>query len=107
MGLLKKLSQLFTTPPKSDQYVYWIYVKCSRCGENLKARVNLRNDLSIEYGNGEGDTYYFTRKILIGEKLCFQSIEVELTFDRKYQLTDRKISGGEFITEEEFEAGES
>jgi len=40
---------------------------------------------------------YFIRKVLIGDKYCFERIEVELTFDGSRKLVDRQISGGEFI----------
>jgi len=101
MGLFKKLSDLFSAPEgrpeKRDEASYWVAVRCSRCGETLRTRVNLHNDLSIEYGEGGGETTYFCRKTLIGDKLCFQRVEVELTFDAKRQLIDRQISGGEFV----------
>jgi len=76
MGLFKKLSDLFSAPEgrpeKRDEASYWVAVRCSRCGETLRTRVNLHNDLSIEYGEGGGETTYFCRKTLIGDKLCFQ-----------------------------------
>jgi hypothetical protein len=101
MGLLKKLSSLFSAPEgrpeKRDEAGYWVFARCNRCGETLRTRVNLHNDLSIEYGEGEGETTYFCRKTLIGDKLCFQRVEVELTFDAQRRLIDRQISGGEFV----------
>jgi hypothetical protein len=48
------------------------------------------------YGSSESDVTYFCRKVLMGEKRCFQQIEVELTFDRNRKLTERKIKGGKF-----------
>jgi hypothetical protein len=109
MGLLKKLSDLFSPPggrsERRDEAGYWIAVRCKRCGETLRTRVNLHNDLSIEYGEGEGDTTYFCRKVLIGDKLCFQRVEVELTFDSQRKLVDRQITGGEFVDGEEGRPG--
>lgn len=85
--------------------MYWVYVLCNRCNEKLRTTVNLSNDLSIRYGESDADDTYFTRKTIIGRDLCFQPIEVELTFDRKRNLIDRQIQGGRFITEEEYEQG--
>jgi hypothetical protein len=106
MGLLKRLSGLLSPAGRSSEKreggVYWVFVQCNRCGEQLRARVNMFNDLSINYGEQEGDTTYFCRKTLIGNQQCFQRIEVELTFDSQRHLLDRQISGGKFITEAEY-----
>lgn len=78
----------------------WISVKCDRCGEIVKSRVDLRNDLSIEYGEKDSDTRYFTRKILVGSGRCYNPIEVELTFDRDHKLINEVVRGGKFVTDE-------
>jgi len=100
MGLFKKLSSLFSSSPaRTDQDVMWVTVRCNRCGEEIRARVNLNNDLSAEYG--EGGTSFICRKQLMGEasgeRLCFQRIEVELIFDERKKLVGREISGGQFV----------
>ena len=100
MSFFKKLSNLFSSPGGGDTRAYWVYARCNRCGEIIRARVDLSNDLSLDY-EGEGTTY-FTRKILIGEQRCFERIEVRLTFDKDRKLINREISGGEFISEEQF-----
>ncbi len=97
MSFLKKLVNQIMPPSQPASWEYWMTVKCNRCGEVIRSRVNLRNDLSIEYGEGNGDTTYFARKTIIGAERCYQPIQVELTFDRNHKLIDRKISGGEFI----------
>src|SRR4030067_2333129 len=100
MGLFKKLAQMFTPSERDEERAYWLYVQCSRCGEKIRARVDLHNDLSPLYpGTG---VYYFSRKVLIGQQRCFQKVEVEMNFDENRRLTERKISGGSYITEEEF-----
>lgn len=85
-----------------DAYLHSIYVRCSRCNESLQTRVDLRNDLSILYGDaGDPDTY-FTRKIIVGNNLCFQPIEVELKFDGRRRIMSQKITGGELISEQDY-----
>ncbi len=104
MGFFKKINDFFSSSRSGQAQVYWLYVQCDKCGEKIKARVNLYNDLSIRYGEkAEGDTY-FSRKVIIGEQRCYRPVEVEMTFDRKRKLLDRQISGGKFISEDEFEA---
>jgi hypothetical protein len=100
MGFFKQLGKLFAPRPKSDPWVLWLNVVCNRCGETIQGRVDLRNDLSIQYVE-DGGVAYYTRKVLMGEGHCFQRVEVELTFDKDRQLMERKISGGKFVEEKE------
>ena len=72
-------------------------------GENSHPH-NLHSDLSIQYGKTDKENVYFVRKQLLGRELCFNPINVELTFDNKRILIDQQISGGRFITEDEFSA---
>lgn len=97
MGIFKKLANLFSSSGQDDGNAYWITVKCNRCGELIRGRVDMRNELTIDY---EDNTYY-SRKVLMGDELCFQKIEVELTFDKNRHLIDRKIRGGQFVEEQE------
>jgi len=95
MGFMKKLSRLFTGSPKDNSL--WIAVQCDRCGEIIRTRVDLNNDLSAEYGEGEGETAYYSRKVLIGKKGCYVPIEVELKFDAGRNLMDKQIKGGKLV----------
>jgi hypothetical protein len=101
VDLLKKLASFFTPEGRRDAYAYWVYVQCDRCGEKLRTRVDLRNDLSVQYGATERDTTYFCRKTLMGGERCFQQIEVELAFDAHRQLVEQRVRGGKFVDEEE------
>jgi len=88
---------------RARDQAYWVYVRCRRCGEPLASRIDLANDLSLD-DDGES---YIVRKSLVGsgERRCYQRAEVTLTFssDRNTVLS-REITGGEFISEEEYEA---
>ena len=103
MSFFKKIAQMVSPPSESN--AYWVYAKCNRCGENLSARINMSNDLSIKYGEKEKEDKYFCRKVIMGSGQCFQRIEVELTFDKNRNLLNREIQGGQFIDEEEYIAG--
>jgi hypothetical protein len=93
MGFLKKL--FGGGAAKSEKRYYVFNVKCNRCGEIIEGRVDLDNDLSLDY---EGDqTVYFVRKGLIGNNRCFQQIEVELKFNASRQLLEQNAQGGQFI----------
>lgn len=96
MNFLKKLAASFSSPPAKT--FYDLDVQCSRCGEVIHARVNLNNDLSIEYDDS-GKAVYHVRKVLIGQGRCFQQIEVLLNFTPERRLVDRQVSGGKFLDE--------
>ncbi len=83
-----------------DNRSYWITVRCNRCKELIRTRVDLMNDLSIEYGESDNDTTYFCRKMIMGDGQCFQQIEVELTFDKNHKLINQTIKGGQFVEPE-------
>lgn len=93
MNFLQKL--FGSSPAKPDKKYYTFSVKCKRCGETIEGRVDLDNDLSVEYEEG-GDIYH-ARKLLMGENRCFQRIEVELKFTANRELIEKQITGGEFI----------
>jgi len=95
MKLLKKLTDLFPGSPKDSSF--WVSVQCGRCGEVIQTRIDLNNDLSVEYGEGEKDSTYFCRKVLIGKKGCYLPVEVELKFDARRNLIEKQIKGGKFV----------
>jgi len=101
MSFLKKLASLFPSPTLGDERSYWIYARCNRCKEVLKARIDLYNDLSIDYDAPQ--TAYYCRKVLMGTSRCFQQIEVSLKFDEKRRVIDSQVTGGQLITKEEYE----
>jgi hypothetical protein len=101
MNIFKKISSLFTPgePKKPPEFAIYIKVKCSRCGEIISGRIDLRNDLTIDYDQSTPGAFYFCRKVLIGENRCYQPVEVQLSFDKNRKITQRQISGGVFIDE--------
>ena len=101
MGFFDSLKSRFTagnTQPKADDG-YWIYARCHRCGEAIKTRLDLRNSLNPRDEGG-----YIVRKTLVGNKLCFERIEVTLIFDEQRRLVEQEVVKGDLITAEEFEA---
>ena len=106
MNILKSLRKALSSPPPRTQRAIYLYVQCSKCGEKLRARVDVWNELTPEY-NGKSDdaVSYFCRKVLVGEKQCYQPIELKLKFDRNHKLTEKNIMGGKFIEQDEYEVG--
>jgi hypothetical protein len=65
--------------------------------------VSREHDLSAEYEGSDLPSAYFAHKEIVGSN-CFRRIKVDLTFDGRRQIADRKIEGGAFITREEYES---
>jgi DNA-directed RNA polymerase subunit N (RpoN/RPB10) len=101
MGIFDRISKLFSEYNSVDKVGYWVYVRCNRCGENLKSRINLYNDLSVNYDE-HGNQTYLCRKTFVGRQGCFERIEVKLVFDQRRKLIDKEISGGTFIESGEY-----
>jgi hypothetical protein len=98
MDFLQKLKEVFSVSKAPQRYVP-IRVRCKRCGEELTGRIDTYNDLSIEYNPKGSVSAYVCRKRTSGDgkNLCFQVIDLTLTYDKKRRLVEREISGGEFI----------
>jgi hypothetical protein len=90
------LKNIFSGSPKRPEKKYYVFqVKCKRCGEIIEGRVDLDNDLSVEYEGS--NNVYFGRKVLLGNGRCFQQIEVEMKFTPERQLIERDVKGGTFV----------
>lgn len=93
MGFLDSLKSLFGRGQRPQETGYWIYVRCRRCGEIIKTRLDLTSALNPRDEGG-----YMLRKTLVGNQRCFERIEVTLFFDENRQLVDQTIERGEFVT---------
>jgi phage terminase large subunit GpA-like protein len=92
---MRFFTKLFS-PPSHIGTFYRFFVKCNRCGETIHGEVNINNEPSQEF-SGQGKSYFICRKVLIGNKHCFQRIEVVIKFDADRRVLERIISGGEFV----------
>lgn len=105
MGIFKKIQEFISFSGDKDEFGYKIAARCNRCGEIIETRIDLRNDLSVYYGDElelkvvGNQPHFYCRKTLIGKERCFRRIELELTFDQNRKILDRQIVGGEFVSE--------
>ena len=93
MNFFKKM---LTRPPSNPGKFHIFAVKCKRCGEIIHGQVNVNNEPSAEYDEND-KPYFVCRKVLVGNQLCFQRIEVIFKFNESRGLLDREITGGEFV----------
>ena len=101
MSFLKKLASFFTGGGGGSRALP-IYVFSNRCREPITADIDLVNSLSRD---DENDNEYYTRKVLqgSGKNRCFTQVEVEIWFDRNKNVSRHEVSGGRWLTVEEYE----
>jgi hypothetical protein len=97
------LNSLKGKPPMGDDRYLTIYVWSNRCREPIAGRVDLMNELSL---TDEGDGSYHVRKVIhsSGKNRCFDQVEVELRLDAKKRVVDQTVTGGRWLTAQEYEA---
>ena len=105
VGILSRIKAFLLGENEGGRDVYRTIVRCSRCGEEIPVRVDLRRELTPRYGEGEGAYYVHKGVMGSGENRCFQTIELRLTFDAQKRVISREISGGEFVSDEDVETG--
>ena len=100
---MRWLTRLLTRRPRAESpSALWIYVACSRCGEAIRVRADRRYDLVSEMRDpGEAGPAYTLHKDIVGSR-CFQRIAVDVAFDQRFGVIERRISGGRWLTEEEY-----
>ncbi len=98
MSILDNIKSLFAGP-RSDPMATWLYVRCRRCGTPLAVRVDLRNEPSIDYDTGG----YVLHKDMMDDK-CFALMHAEIHFDARRMIVEKKLDGGEFLTQAQYEA---
>ena len=99
MGFLDSIKSIFSGGGGQGDSGYWVYVRCRRCKEVIKTRVDLNNALDPQDEGG-----YMMRKTLVGNQLCFQRIEVTLIFDDNRRLIGQETENGDIISAEAYEA---
>jgi hypothetical protein len=105
MSFLKKIASALSPKGAEEGEGLWVYVRCDKCGEAIRTRIDLRHDLTPNYSTEGRVIDYVLRKVLIGSQRCFKPIEVILTFDPQRRVSSREIVGGQFISKEEYEGG--
>lgn len=98
-----KLKQLFGGGSSGDDGGIYFYVRCDRCADRVRVRLNPGSDLQQDFGDDGGAEGYAVRKMVVDQR-CFRPIEVRMRFDSRRREVEREIEGGTFLTWEEFEA---
>jgi hypothetical protein len=99
--ILDAIKQLFEGGPGSasgrDPNAVHLYFQCDKCGAIVPVRVDKRHDLNREQGPG---TYLLRKEVMDDE--CFQLMQATVWLDNGYNVVSADVSGGELISEEDY-----
>lgn len=102
MGFLKKLfgDKNATSRPetaRADSQGVYFYVQCERCGTPVRLRADKQYDL-INEGSG-----YVWHKTIVDNR-CFRPMPTVVYLNSAYEMVSHEISGGRYISQDEYEA---
>ncbi|MBC7334622.1 MAG: hypothetical protein H5T85_09295 [Actinobacteria bacterium] len=92
MGLF---SRLFQRKPQESRDFYYT-VKCKRCGEEIRVRLDKLSEPSPEYDEKGRVSHYIYRKDVLGQK-CFNLIHVEFVLNPNFEIISSEVTGGTLI----------
>jgi len=99
MGFFKKIFGGGEKKPSEyvDKRGVYFYVRCDNCGTVVKLRADKEYDLERQ------DNGFVWHKTVVDNR-CFQSMPTVVVLDANYEVVSTEISGGEYVTEQNFEA---
>ncbi len=92
------LWRLLSGVNKRDGRILHLYVACNNCHTPVHVRIDVYNDLTLEYGDREQAVGYVLRKEIMDSR-CFRLMHAEILFDTTRRETQRTVDGGVFVDE--------
>jgi hypothetical protein len=100
MNLLRKFWQGFSGSGSSSGDVgLYYYVRCDRCSEVIRVRINPLNDLSYD----DSGKSLWSHKIIVGQR-CYNRIEADFIYDTGRKLRSSLATGGTFVDKKAYQA---
>ena len=78
----------------------YLYIKLHRCGDVVRVRVDMNNELSQ---NDESDGYWVRKLVSNGNYKCPKG-ELTLHFDTNRKMTNTEITGGQLVDKAEYDS---
>ncbi len=103
MNFLKKLfggGESTGSREAGDGSGMYLYVKLLRCGDIVRVRVDMNNELSQ---NDESDGYWVRKLVSNGNYKCTKG-ELTVYFDSNRRLTNSEIQGGQLVDKNEYDS---
>ncbi len=94
MKVITKLLRDMIT--NSSKKAFYISVKCSDCGEEIRVRINRSSDFQLEYKSVNPEHCYTIKKEIIG-KNCFNLMGLTLALTKNLRILFADAKACEFI----------
>ena len=82
----------------------YLYVRCNRCQDVVRVRVNMANDLQQEYVENSDDVAGYSLTKGIVDSKCFRPMTLTMRFDRRRNEQERSVEGGTLVDQADWEA---
>jgi hypothetical protein len=100
MAFFKKiLSGIFGSEDREikDRDGIYFYIRCNKCGTPVRIRANKHSDFQRDYDTGE---LLLRKEVMDGG--CFSLMYATVRLNSAYQVIEKDVEGGEFLTWEEY-----
>jgi len=94
MKLIKRLIRRISSP--GQKKAFYVTVKCSDCGEEVRVRIDSSSDLQMEYNARNPKHAYTVKKDIIGRD-CFSLMKVTIALTGAIKVLFVDTEGCEFI----------
>lgn len=84
----------------SDASGMYLYFKLHRCGDIVRVRIDMNNELSQ---SDEGDGYWVRKLVSNGNYKC-TTAEVTVYFDANRKMSNSDVQGGQLVTKDDYDA---
>lgn len=104
MNFIRQLTGLFSgkSAASSGDVGLYYYVRCNRCKEVIRVRINPMNDLSATDDNAG----WFVHKTIVGNR-CYNRIEAAFHYNQDRKLVDTEITGGTLVDQAAYDADQA
>jgi hypothetical protein len=102
----KALQRAFARPAgeAAPTHLRWLFVRCAKCGTIFRVGVNVQTDVMNNYADPNSDIPAYSLKKDAMDSRCFNPIRIAIHYDHQMREINREIQGGEFTTQEQYEA---
>lgn len=101
MNFLKKLFSGDSSREAGDASGMYFYVRLHNCGDILRIRVDMNNELSL---NDEGNGYWVRKLVSSGSNYKCPKGEMTLYFDTNRKLTNSEVQGGQLVSKDAYDS---
>lgn len=98
LSILEFFKNIFSTNNSGN--LINIYLRDDKCGGKIKVLVRKSYDIQRIYEHNQEAEYSLKKAVICNN--CYNKIDVKIDFNKRYNIIDKTIKGGELITEDEY-----